>query len=73
MPPALTSAHTLEKSSQMENFLTQYDSLHPALQMHIYTPSQMENVLTQHDSMPPALTDTHTLEKFSQMENFLAQ
>ena len=27
----LTNAHTLEKSSQMKNFLTQYDFMPPAL------------------------------------------
>ena len=31
MPPALTNAHTLDKSLQMENFLTQHDSMPPAL------------------------------------------
>ena len=55
MPPALTNAHTLEKSSQMENFLTLCLQL---LQINAHTlekASQMENFLTQYDSMPPAL------------------
>ena len=66
MPPALTNAHTLEKSSQMENFLTQHDSMPPAL-TNAKKSSQMENFLTQHDSIPPALTNAHnahTLEKW---------
>ena len=39
--------HTLEKSPQMETFLTQYDSLHP--DAHVYTrkSSQTENFLTR--------------------------
>ena len=61
----------LEKSSQMENILTQHDSMPPAL-TDAHT-RKMENFLTQHDSMPPALTNAHTLEKSSQMKNFLTQ
>ena len=59
----------------MENFLTQHDSMPPALtDAHtLEKSSQMKNFLTQYDSMPPALTNAHTLEKSSQMENFLTQ
>ena len=64
MPPALTNAHALEKSSQIENFLTQHNSS-PCL--------QLLQTHTHHDSMPPALTNAHTLEKSSQMKNFLTQ
>ena len=52
---------TLEKFSQMENFLTQYDSMPPAF-TNAHTQeksSQMEKFLTQHDSMVPAVTDAH--------------
>ena len=49
------------KSSHMENYLTQYDSMHPALtNTHTEKSSQMENFLTQYDSMHLALTNTHT-------------
>ena len=59
----LLQTHMLEKSSQMENFLTQYkESMHPALtSAHTEKSSQMENFLTQYDDfMHPALTNTHT-------------
>ena len=63
--PALTNTHThtLEKFSQMENFLTQYNSMHPARTnaRTLEKSSQMENFLTQLDSMHPALTNARKI------------
>ena len=42
----------------MENFLTQYDSLHSALQMHIYTRKILTNGKFPYP-MHPALTNVH--------------
>ena len=72
----LLQTHTLEKSSQTKIFLTQHDSMPPALtNTHaLEKSSQIENFLTQHDSNPCLqLLQMHTLEKSSQMENFLTQ
>ena len=75
MPPALTNAHTLEKSSQMENFFTRYDSMPPALTnthtRKILTNGKFPHPCMQYDSMPPALTNA--IEKSSKMEYFLTQ
>ena len=54
----------LEKYSQMENFLTQQDTMPPALTCRRNTQeksSQMENFLTQYDSMPLALTNARKI------------
>ena len=67
MPPALNykCTHTLGKSSKIENFLTQHDSMPPALtNAHILEKSsQMKNFLTQYtyDSMPHKCTHTRKI------------
>ena len=63
----------LEKSSQMENFLTQHDSMPPALTdaSTLEKSSQMENFLTL--CLQLLQINAHILEKSSQMENFLTQ
>ena len=47
----------------MENFLTQHDSMPPALtNAHtLEKSSQMKNFLAQYDSMPPALTNARKI------------
>ena len=49
----------------MENFLTQYDFMPPALtDAHtLEKPHKWKNFLTQYDFMLPVLTNAHTLEK----------
>ena len=79
MPPALTNAHTLERFSQIENFLTQHDSMPPALS-NAYTLeklSQIESFLGICYQNPHkwkiSLPNASSSYKRSQMGNFLTQ